>query len=512
MQSTEQTKQIPFATTWQSRTVDNSKDTIAENLVWDVVQDLEGTYIEATKRNGTAVQLPRDNTHGAVRGVYFLPGTSQYLVVSSLSVTTWLDVYTTTTGTNVFSFPLAIAASATEPVRFVDFLFQNGSVSTCFVVQNTANVAKLFVWDHTAAPPVAVAAAPANALPYVVFLDGYLFMADATNIYNSALNDPTTWPASGFMSVESYPDRVFAIARHGQYITAFGATSIQFFYDNANPTGTPLAVQTTVLRIGFMGGLANWQDTLYFLGFPESGTPSVYKIDALNATPVGNWTASRRLNSEVPLFPNVGPGYILSMNGHTFYGWTPMPNNNPGPPDPAGLTFIYDIDTQLWTKLTFDSSNIFPIMCASISGFHANSPTTDANTISTIFAFYTQTGFPGNDFSIYAFRPSVYQDNGSNYTVKFRTKNYDFGTRRVKFGSRFFLNCDQTTSSSLCSLSWTVDDYQTFSTPRTVDVANPYPTLYAIGQFKKIAVQFTYTDNFPMRWRSVELDYDQGTQ
>lgn len=116
------------------------------------------------------------------------------------------------------------------------------------------------------------------------------------------------------------------------------------------------------------------------------------------------------------------------------------------------------------------------------------------------------------DANIYRFSDTAYQDNGVNFEMKFRTSMENFGTNRIKFGTRILVDCDQTPTTSNVMISWTDNDYQTFSTPRAVDVSHAYKQLYALGRFRKRAYQVTYSDNFPMRMNGLEFDYVQGSE
>jgi hypothetical protein len=80
----------------------------------------------------------------------------------------------------------------------------------------------------------------------------------------------------------------------------------------------------------------------------------------------------------------------------------------------------------------------------------------------------------------------------------------------MKFTSRLLFGTDLTSSTSLLNISWSDDDLNTFTSSRTVDLSKTYVPLWACGSFRKRAFKFTYADNFPMRWRSVEIDYNQG--
>ena len=69
---------------------------------------------------------------------------------------------------------------------------------------------------------------------------------------------------------------------------------------------------------------------------------------------------------------------------------------------------------------------------------------------------------------------------------------------------------DQSASSANAEVSWSDDDYQTFSTPRSIDMIYKFPVLYRLCQFRRRAFKITWTQNLPMRFKHIELDLNMG--
>lgn len=486
MAATDETKPLLLMTEWTTRDITNAKDVDNVNCLFEPVQQqLTGEqYFHVLKRDGS-VNFTTTDAPSEVFRSYYWQTIDKYIEIGAFGARS----YVASNGN--------LSTISTDPlctfndtyIGVTEFLFQDGTSK--LVVTDGSSVGLLdgsMGWT-----PITDPDRPIIHRPYPVFLDGYLFLADLKgNICNSDLNAPTSWVASNFLAVESYPDPVRAISRLGQYIVAFGDETIQFFYDAANPTGTPLAMQTTVLRVGFQGGLVQYGDTLLFIGHQYNSKASVYQLTGFKATPVGDFSMTRRLqeyNSQGSWFRY---GNVVNFNGHDCYTWV---DRQYSPAQPYDSIYALDLSTRMWTRLAYQGTSTFQIRtCALVDGqFRTRS-------IFTLFG------------GVKAFEiiPSVYQDAGVNFTVKFQTANQNFGTSRVKFGSRLQVEADQTPAASSLMVSWSNDDFQTWTTPRAIDLSQQYQQLWALGQFRKRAWRFTYTDNYPMRWTQGELDYQQG--
>ena len=68
---------------------------------------------------------------------------------------------------------------------------------------------------------------------------------------------------------------------------------------------------------------------------------------------------------------------------------------------------------------------------------------------------------------------------------------------------------DFTSSSSTISISWSDDDYKTFSTARTVDPVG-HMFLRNLGSFRRRAHKISHTANEALRLEGMELEFDLG--
>lgn len=508
MQSTEQTKTVPLLYKWDSRnTGADQYDTQFKNALVEPIGD---EYFQVMKRNGSEIvtAIPPFTLPIVAQYYWARPNLTPVLVLVTMFTAGTGAVYMVDTTTFVVTpvvLPVATLTTADTNIYFSEFLYQNGSVDLIISV-NTNQMYKL-----TAAgvmTPIVTGSAPGgNSIAY---LDGYLFTHDGANIWNSNLNDPTTWSASNFLAADSYPDPILRISRVGPYIVALGAESVQYFYDAANPTGSPLAANTgATKRVGYLGGYVNYGDDILFVGSANQGPPTVYRLSGLKMEPQPSYPFTRMWITQNSLYSSVTPapeGSILNLNGHTCY-YVRTQSKAYAVPDvppnvPVADTYILDLDTGFWSKIGYQATDFYLIKQAS----SFSTLVTGTGGLPKMTYFITLGGTTVKRFS-----PTIYQDEGVNFEVKFRTKPWDFGTYRTKFGSRLVIQGDQTNTSSLAFVSWSDDDYKTTSTPRSVDTQFAYQQLYALGSFRKRSFTLTYSANFPMRWKLIELDYDQGT-
>lgn len=492
LNSTDQNTQIPLLQQWATRDISNSKDIVTKNVIWEIVSGPNGPETAvAVKREGHQLIYTAPSPIYCVH--FWNSGLSNYLMLFGVFGAISFTISNVDVGTSLAPFSTSNVVSFGVETRATEFQYENGTVE--IIVTDGNNLCR---YDASTLTPITDPDRPIQHQPYPVYLDGYLFLADLNgNICNSDLNNPASWTAGNFIGADMYPDKLLAIARNGVYIVAFGQYSLQFYYDAANSTGTPLALQnTTSPQIGFLGGLATIGDTLMFAGQLRGGPPSIYRMDGLKVVDVGNNSVSR----EMATFSGGITkwfGHVLNYQGHKIYTCT-VTLLSGAPADPYPFTYALDIDTGQWFQLTWQGSAVFDLYTSTTAKWR--------NGFTSILVFWTG----GASVNLYSSNLNVYQDAGVNFDVQFTTKNYDFGTRRIKFGTRLLVNADQPPSTSNVLISWSDDDYQTFNSPRTVNLANSYTQLYSLGSFRRRAYKVTYTDNFPMRFVSLEKDYSIG--
>jgi hypothetical protein len=319
-----------------------------------------------------------------------------------------------------------------------------------------------------------------------VFLDGYLFLVkDSTaDIYNSTLDNPLTYVGE-LINAEIEGDLVKRIAKINNYIVAFGSRSIEFFWD-AGTSGSPLARNDTPVKYNnYFGGYAQMGNSIFFIGQDVEGATNVFELKDFSITAIGTPTVTRYLNSTTD-GPTTWSGNAFSMLGNPFYILR------------AGTTktWMCNLRTQHWTRIIYQAGTTFDI----------------TNAVKVVTSTNTATWFTlsGATSPVYAFDDTVFQDNGTNFTCTIRTPTNDFGTLNRKTMSRLAFNADRPSSNSNVSISWSDDDYQTFSTPVTINLNQDLACCYRLGWFRQRVFNITYTDNFPIRISDIEVDINKG--
>ena len=329
---------------------------------------------------------------------------------------------------------------------------------------------------------------PTPHLPCPVFLDGYIFIAETgtASIYNSDLNDPTAWTAGNVIDAEMEGDDLIKIAKLNNYIVAFGTNTIEYFWDAAEATGSPLNRNDTPIKINtYLAGFAQFGNRIFYIGANEGGQPDVYSLKDFNIEELGTPTISRFLNSADTNI-STWTGGIVSCKGHTFYV------ANVG----TTKTYVYDIDTKLWARWAYRSDATFPV--------------TNSCTVQTSGNVLSYFSLGTSASTIFRMNDTLFQDAGTNFTCTVVTEASDFGTLNRKTMRRLAIIADRPTADTNISVSWSDDDYQTYTTARTVNLNQDLPCLYNLGWFRQRNFKLSFTANQNLRLQDLEVEINKG--
>jgi hypothetical protein len=298
---------------------------------------------------------------------------------------------------------------------------------------------------------------PVPHLPDPVFLDGYLFLVKTgtADIYNSDLNDPLLYTPGNFISCEMFPDTVLKFAKLNNYLLAFGSASIEYFWDAANPTGSPLQRNDTPVKlVGYLGGFAQSANRIYFVGNTSTSTPDVYMLEDFKIDPVGDATVRRYLESLTTVL-NSNIGNITSFMGHDFYVM-----------NVSSLTYAYDLKEKQWNRWAYRQFGNFPL---------EQSISVKSNT-----TYSSAVHFNGED------------------------------TYNQKSGARLIIKGDRPATDANLQVSWSDDDYQTYSVARAINLNQDIPCLWQLGRFRRRAFKLEFTENAPLRLEGMDIELNQG--
>lgn len=472
---------ISLTREWTSRQGDptGAKDEHFLNCIFEIVKSkgLQDNRQFLMKRAGVSTYLT-PAVSGNIRGMFYWKDSNKLLYCISD------DVYMYDTSTAATVTMNTVFGTTSGTVGFTTFLYDTGTVK----VVATDGTTLVTIDSAGTVVPCADADLPTPHIPKPVFIDGYLVVvkSNTASLYNSDLNDPLLWTAGNVIDAEMDGDRIVNIDKINNYIVAFGSSSIEYFWDAAVATGSPFQRNETPIKINkLIGGITRFGNAIFYIGLNENSQPDVFKLQDFQIEPVGTPTITRYLNAQTAAYTTY-VGALLSCLGHTFYIL-----------NVGNYTFVYDTETKIWDRWAYQSSTNF-----NVTNFVL------VQTTSTTFTGFTL----GTNSVIHKLDDTVYQDNGTNFTFKFVTEPADFGTLNRKSMSMLSIVCDRPSVSSNATISWSDDDFQTFTAGVTVDLDQDLPSIRRLGSFRQRSFKFEYADNYPCRVQRFLVNINKGRQ
>jgi len=292
-ESTYQTRQFPLFKEINSRGVfsadakDNNYVNVFPNFIKNKVT--QENFIDVIKRAGCSVVISSIGASGYhIRGIYDWREENRLFVAAGPNI----YVYNSTTYALITTIVNPFSVATTE-VGFE--LFQYSSGTTVIIATDGTT---LYTIDNTYAI-VNSTTAPAH-LPYPVFLNGYIFViaTNSADIYNSNQDDPLTWTPGDFITAEILGDKATYLTRLNNYLVAIGTKSIEYFWDAAIATGSPLQRNDTPVKLtGYAGGLAKLGNKIYFVGVINNANLNVFMLEEMKITPVADESVRQHLNA-----------------------------------------------------------------------------------------------------------------------------------------------------------------------------------------------------------------------
>ena len=331
-------------------------------------------------------------------------------------------------------------------------------------------------------------------VPGAVFLDNYVFIGTTNNrIYNSNVGDPTTWGSLNYISFEQTTDTLIGIAKHLNYLVAFGSSSTQFFYDAGTATGSPLAVATSYTsEVGCLSGdsIVATSNTVLWIGSTKTNSRSVYIMDGVSAIRISTANIDRHLEADD--LEQVS-AYCYTIDGHTLYILT-LENSQ--------KTLVYDITEKMWYTWTQFSlqSNDQPYPGTYQESYFR--PTFFASLNSVAYCLDDDTA------TLYYFDAGTYQDYGQPIYCRAVTDIIDNGITKRKFYGRLEVIGDKV--AGIMQVRHTGDDYNNWSSYRPINLNASRSQVYLSGSDRRRAWEFLCTSNVPLRLDNVEVDFRIG--
>lgn len=305
-------------------------------------------------------------------------------------------------------------------------------------------------------------------------------------IWGSAINSvtqPTDWDPLDFITAQVEPDSGVCMAKQLVYVVALKQWSTEFFFDAGNATGSPLqSIPGSKSAIGCASqdSVQSIEDVLFWLSTNRSASRQIIMMERLQPHTISTKAIERLLNDiDISLVYS----WQVKLNGHSFYVITFVNSN---------LTLAYDIKENMWSQWTDTNGNYVPI-CAS--------------TYDSAGHRIVQHATNG---SLY-YMDSIYLDDaGTVITVSIYTPNFDGGTGRRKQLNFMEVIGDQQPGSYM-TIQTSDDDYQSWSSPRRVDMSQRRMFLTKCGTFTRRAWLIQHAQNTVFRIEAMDVQFDLGT-
>lgn len=309
-------------------------------------------------------------------------------------------------------------------------------------------------------------------------IDGFAcIMTKSGKLWASDLNSITAWTANSYGSTNAYPDNGIGCVRRGTYIMAFGTESLEFWY-NAGLTPFPLArAQAMTVKVGAVSAdaITRIADTIFWAGSTPEGGLSVFQYD-------GN--LSRASTPEIDSALLLAGASNISLTTIRFYGLS-FVLCKAGP-----LTYVYCVEEKMWHEWNSTTPLWYKCAAVSMGGTMVNYAVSNVDTTGKVFLM--------NQASL------VFTDNSVAYTARIQLPLMDFGTKRMKFFHDLELVGDTETSASAITLSYSDDDFMSYTTHGSSDLNNARVRFTRLGSSRRRGWVLTHAAATPMRLEAME--------
>jgi hypothetical protein len=324
---------------------------------------------------------------------------------------------------------------------------------------------------------------PATTVRGCVYLDGTTYVMEPSAVIDGCnFNDPTTWDPLNKVSVQIEPDAPQCLDKQLVYAIAIKTIETEVFYDAGNGTGSPLGpVQGSKIGVGARSAesVVRCGDDLAWVGTTREGAVQVMFMSKVHGEAISTPSVERLLEH---VDFSVTYAWAARVSGHRYYVVTSKNSN---------LTLAFDLSAGAWYIWTDANGNYLPIVSSTYDS--------GANSILQ----HESNG------KLYTFDSTNFGDDGSVFTVSVFTANYDGGLRSKKTCSTVDVIADEISTN--VAVSWSDDDYQTFSTPQSVNLNQERVMFQDGSSFRKRAYCITHTDNTFLRIKALNIMASAGT-
>ena len=449
-------------------TVYNSSD----GITWTLVTN-SGPIAAEWDCAAVTFTTPTSVSPGHYQTMYCMGGNSGGLTYSN-----WRAVLDTQLATNTPLFP---------PVTLQQYQFESFVEGSVLLVKNES---AMWVYEGGNLNRVKDYGYPIETVYGIVVMGGFAYVMDPTGlIHASAANDPYHWPATNVIGADYSDDAGFAIAKYKNYLVAFGKYTTQFFYDAGRNPGSPLLPYSNAnIKVGLWGASQGAPycfvgDWLVYVSRIKGGMPQVMILkDSLTPIPISDQWVDQVL-------------YTFGLRNIFYFPWQKH-MFVVVVPDGGMPSMVFDFLTKRWIgewwtqgRNNFDWAG----SCHGTDVFPGSN---------TTYFLDTTTGQIWQTLALNG------AENGGFVQTFIQSPKIDGNNNRRKFWGRLDLIGDR--NAGRPTIEFSDDDYQTWSTPRAVDMADGRPAMFRNGASFRRAYRITQNDGNPIRWEALEQVIEQG--
>lgn len=338
--------------------------------------------------------------------------------------------------------------------------------------------------DVTAAVTTAGAVAPFK--PGVVVLDGAGYILDANDrIYGTNTGGLSTWNALNFIGVTGDNDAGVALSQQLNYVVAFKDTSIEFYYNAGNPTGTPLArndsAKNSTVGCGSARSIYNYGGTLIWQYKTNTGGKGFAIMENLQVKVISTPSVERMLVDSDKCI-----SFGFTSNGHTYY-CAYIPSRN--------VTMVYDINESEWYEWTYADGHM-PFLGTVLYQ-------------SSQYLIHESNGKTYNT-SIEATGDEIVEDVFTVIVSDIVTSRYDRNTVVMKQCARIELVSD-VIPTGVIRVRYSDDDYVTWSDWYDVPLLDYVNFITRLGSFRRRAFWLRFSGTTPFRLTHMNIGIQMGS-
>jgi len=453
-------------------------------LVLDAAGNVYGTtYLGGVSNYGTVFSLVNQASGAAAVGLgMYVWGADRYSIFATPTGATYsMQVYK-----NEFAFGTPIPNVTVAQLKRFDFIETRGATPR-LVFHNS--ITSWYTDGTTLTNMSGITNYPTELVQGISYVDGYiLVMTTKAIVYNSAIDDPTTWNAADFLTAEIAPGQGVYMSTLINFVACVKQWSIEFLYDAANATGSPFSpysgskisigtgfAETVAALDGAMFLLAQSYSGGYFVAVVENMKPKTISVPAID-----------RLLSGKALDPLATYGNAFRVDGHAYYMLTL------GYTDSTSVTVVYDASNGMWYEWSIVGSTACPFRAVAYSGATPELQHAAEFFIGAISAAYTA-------------------DWVGNIPMQIQTPIFDGGNTMRKFLRRFELVGDRLPGGTATLLT-SDDDYQTWQSQGTIPMDASRNDVWQLGSFRRRAFQINLANATTARVITAELELDEGVR